>query len=175
MLSLAPKTPPRGFSLIELIIAIAIISVVVAIAMPGYATWVKNSRVRTAAESIQNGLQTARAEAIKRNLAVKFVLASHSAWCITTSNCTTASDTLQSRTASEGSSSAISVTTAPSDSTEVEFNNLGSVSASPVPFSQVDLNLTGADRPLRVTLGVGGNTRLCDPSSKLKPDDPRRC
>jgi hypothetical protein len=39
----------------------------------------------------------------------------------------------------------------------------------------VDISFSGADRPLRVTLGVGGNTRLCDPKTTLAATDPRRC
>lgn len=172
------KESALGFSLIELIIAIAIVGLVSAIAMPSYATWIKNTRVRTAAESIQNGLQIARAEAVKSNSLVEFKLdaALNSAWkinqCLSTNNCNTP---LQNRLASEGSSTKVTVTATPSASKRIVFNNLGSVATNPTPFSQLDIRLSGADRPLRVTLGVGGHTRLCDPSASLAADDPRRC
>ncbi len=178
MLTLVYKKPALGFSLIELIIAIAIVGFVSAIAMPGYATWIKNSRVRTAAESIQNGLQTARAEAIKRNSQIEFKLdpAMNSTWeinqCLSTDNC---KSPLHKREATEGSSTEIIVTTTPSASKIIVFNNLGSVAANPIPFNQLDIRLSGADRPLRVTLGVGGNTRVCDPSPSLSASDSRRC
>lgn len=170
-----------GFSLIELIIAIAIISLVSAIAMPSYATWIKNSRVRTAAESIQNGLQTARAEAVKRNASIQFSLSANSNWsigCVTTSsNCP---DTILSRLASEGATGGVTITLSPDGTAfpaRATFSNLGLLdnSTSPAPFNQVDISFSGADRPLRVTLGVGGNTRVCDPFPSLSATDPRRC
>jgi type IV fimbrial biogenesis protein FimT len=182
VLTIAPKKPAVGFSLIELIIAIAIVGLVSAIAMPSYATWIKNSRVRTAAESIQNGLQIARAEAVKRNSFIEFQLVKvsskplNSEWkiisCTSATSCLT---TLQNRKASEGSSAEVIVSVSPSASYKAVFNNLGSVSANPIPFTQLDISLSGADRPLRVKLGVGGNTRLCDPSTSLAASDPRRC
>jgi len=178
VLTIAPKKPAVGFSLIELIIAIAIVGLVSAIAMPSYATWIKNSRVRAAAESIQNGLQIARADAIKGNTLVEFKLDEllNSTWeinqCLSADNCNTP---LHKRAATEGSSTEIIVTATPSASKKILFNNLGSVAANPIPFNQLDIHLSGADRPLRVTLGVGGNTRVCDPSPSLSATDPRRC
>lgn len=182
MLTLVPKKPALGFSLIELIIAIAIVGLVSAIAMPSYATWIKNSRVRTAAESIQNGLQTARAEAVKRNASIQFSLSANSNWsidCVTiSSNCPA---TILSRLASEGSTGGAIITLSPDGTAfpaKATFSNLGLLdnSTSPAPFNQVDISISGADRPLRVTLGVGGNTRVCDPSPSLSDtNDPRRC
>lgn len=65
---------PRGFTLIELIIGVAILGVLLALAVPGFANWLRNLKVRTAAESVQNGLQLARVEAVRRNTAVGFYL-----------------------------------------------------------------------------------------------------
>ena len=64
----------RGFSLVELIIGVAILGVLLAIAMPAFSNWLRNAKVRTAAESVQNGLQLARAEAVRRNTTVRFQL-----------------------------------------------------------------------------------------------------
>ena len=47
-------TPGRaaGFSLIELMIGLAIAALLVVLAMPSYSTWVADAQIRNAAESI---------------------------------------------------------------------------------------------------------------------------
>lgn len=64
----------RGVSLIELIIGIVVLSLVLALGMPSFSAWVQNTQTRTAAESILNGLQLARNEAVRRNANVRFSL-----------------------------------------------------------------------------------------------------
>ena len=58
----------RGFNLIELTIGIGIVAILFALALPSFGLWTTNSRMRNWAESIQNGLQQARVEALKRNV-----------------------------------------------------------------------------------------------------------
>jgi type IV fimbrial biogenesis protein FimT len=61
------RRPHNGFSLVELIIGMAILAMLMALGMPQYANFIANSRLRATAEGISNGLNTARAEAVKRN------------------------------------------------------------------------------------------------------------
>lgn len=70
------QTRERGFTLLELMVGIAIVALSLAIVAPGFADWIQNSRVRSYAESLQNALQFARAEAVRRNTAVTFQTAS---------------------------------------------------------------------------------------------------
>jgi type IV fimbrial biogenesis protein FimT len=178
----------RGFTLIELLITVALLGVLAVLGMPSYQEWMQNTRIRTTAESIQNGLQVARAEAVKRNAQVVFTLAINSGWtvgCVTpvadndgdgVADCPAV---IQSRSAAEGSSSDISLVLTPDGVNTVTFNSLGQVAPAPAgaSFTQVDIdsNALAAEmsRNLRVTLGVGGNTRMCDPS--LAETDPRAC
>lgn len=64
----------RGFSLVELVVTLAIMGILLALAMPSYRAWIVNVKIRSTAESIQSGLQLARAEAVRRNTAVMFQL-----------------------------------------------------------------------------------------------------
>lgn len=60
----------RGFTLIELIVAISVLAILVSLATPMYQSFVTNNRTRSAAYSLVSALSLARSEAVKRNTAV---------------------------------------------------------------------------------------------------------
>ncbi|MBB6188805.1 prepilin-type N-terminal cleavage/methylation domain-containing protein [Rhodanobacter sp. MP7CTX1] len=64
--------PPRGFSLIELMTTLTVLAILILIGIPSYEQWMLNTRIRTATESIQNGLRLARSEASQRATFVRF-------------------------------------------------------------------------------------------------------
>ena len=66
----------RGFTIIELMITIAILGILLAIGLPSMGKMLQNGQIRTAAESAAAGLQFARNEAIRRNAPVRFQLTS---------------------------------------------------------------------------------------------------
>jgi type IV fimbrial biogenesis protein FimT len=59
--------PQCGFSLIELMVTIAVMGIMLAAAAPAMQSWIADSRVRTAAESFQNAARVAQGEAIRRS------------------------------------------------------------------------------------------------------------
>ena len=63
-----------GFSLIELMIVVAILAMVMMIGLPNVAAWIQNTQLKTGAEGLMSGLQLARAEALRRNTSVRFQL-----------------------------------------------------------------------------------------------------
>jgi len=63
-----------GFSLIELLIGISILGILLGMALPSFSEWIRNNQVRMAAESLREGLQAARSEAVKRNTRVRLQL-----------------------------------------------------------------------------------------------------
>lgn len=73
---LNPAGPARGFTLIEMVVVVAILGILVGLGASNYGTWIANTRIRTAAETLASGLSTARNEAIKRNRLVRFHLVS---------------------------------------------------------------------------------------------------
>ena len=62
----------RGFTLIEMMIALVIVAAALAFVMPSAVDWIRNVRIRAAAEELMNELTRARVEAIKRNRQVGF-------------------------------------------------------------------------------------------------------
>ena len=65
-----PISRPRGFTLVELIIAMSVLAILISLAVPMYNTMVANNRARAAAYSLVSSLTFARDEAVKRNAAV---------------------------------------------------------------------------------------------------------
>lgn len=70
----------RGFTLVELVVTMVVLLAVAMLAAPAFQTAIGNAKIRTVAESIHNGLQQARMEAIKRNAKIRFTLSTSSAW-----------------------------------------------------------------------------------------------
>jgi type IV fimbrial biogenesis protein FimT len=64
----------RGTSLIELMIGLAILGVLLGMGIPAFQTMMQNYQIRTTAEAMISGLQTARNEAVRRNTTVRFQL-----------------------------------------------------------------------------------------------------
>lgn len=57
----------RGFSLIELIVALAIVGTLAVIALPTYRGWITNIQYKEAARRVASLLRQARSEAVTRN------------------------------------------------------------------------------------------------------------
>ena len=74
-LARSPRTRrDRGFTLIELMVALAVAGLLLMGAIPLVREWMMNMQVRNAAMSIAGGLEKARAEAVRRNRDVTFSL-----------------------------------------------------------------------------------------------------
>jgi type IV fimbrial biogenesis protein FimT len=173
------KTSPRersaGFTLIELMIAVALLAILLTVGLPSFQQMLRNYEIRVAAESVSNGLQRARAEAVGKNASVQFVLGAGTSWYV---DYVATPNPLARLDASSGTETAnATVTVLPVAATTITFNQLGQiVTPNPdtsAPLTQVDLNATGGNRSLRITIGVGGNARVCDPS--LPSSNVRSC
>lgn len=63
-----------GFTLIEMLVALVILAILVFVALPNFTMWIQNTKIRTTAQDLLNGLQLARAEALRRNARVELAL-----------------------------------------------------------------------------------------------------
>lgn len=68
------KSPQRGFSLIELMVVVGIAGILLALGAPRFAQYLRNVKLRTAAEVFMTGVQLARSEAVRINAPVEFLL-----------------------------------------------------------------------------------------------------
>jgi type IV fimbrial biogenesis protein FimT len=173
-----------GFTMVELLIGLAIAALLIVLALPSYSTWIADSQIRNASESIAGGMRYAQSQAVARNSAVAFVL-------FTPANGWTArleidGTALQTGTFAEGSAQTTQTPT-PAGTTTVTFSSLGGISPTNADASavltQVDVNsaVAGARR-LIVLVGGGLSTlgqfsktgiKICDP--KWPATDPKGC
>ena len=165
-----------GFTLIELIIVIVILAIMLFIALPNFAVWMQNTQIRTAGEAVLNGMQLARAEAIRRNVSVELRMDASSGW---TARVADTSQIIQSRLAGEGSAAAL-VTITPLGAGTVTFNSFGSVATNAdgtATVTEIKIDspaIAAADsRELCILVRAGGNVRMCDP--QVAVTDTRSC
>ncbi len=172
-------TAQYGVTLVEMLIGIAILGILMAVGLPSYTAWIQNSQIRTAAESVLNGMQLARNEAVRRNANVQLVLGAQSSWTISVPS--TAAQ-IQTRNYGAGSNN-VTVVATPGAATTITFNSLGRVVANAdasATITQLDFNVpttilaATASRNLRILVGAGGNVRMCDPKV-TDVADPRFC
>ncbi|WP_404299056.1 GspH/FimT family pseudopilin [Halomonas sp.] len=64
----------RGFTLIELIVTIAVAAILAALAAPSYQRFIASNRLSSDYNEVLSGLNFARSEAIKRREAIEFTL-----------------------------------------------------------------------------------------------------
>lgn len=192
-----------GMSLVELLIALGMLTTLVGLAVPGFLGWIQNAQIRTTTESIASGLQLARTEALRRNSAVRFQFVSTLSnscelstsvgnWLVSRDNPASkcggtvgaASSTdpapriIQAWPAVEGGANAVVA----ADQSAIVFNGLGRV--TPTPDGNININVSnptagvcaasgGTVRCLRVVVSPGGQIRTCDPH--LSSGDTQAC
>jgi len=172
---IASKTSSReqGFTLVELLISVAVVGVLTLLALPSFNQWIANTKIRSTTESVLAGFQLARAEAVRLNRGVRMTLNADTSWTVAE---VLSGIVIQTRPANEGTDSNTTMTVTPGTATTVDFNGLGRVT-NLTPITQVDLDSTAIPaaetKELRITINTGGTARACDPSHPAS--DPRGC
>jgi len=67
-----PVNKTSGFSLLEVVAALCIFAILVALGVPAMGTWIKNTKVRAVTDALQDGLREAQAESLRRSRQVVF-------------------------------------------------------------------------------------------------------
>lgn len=189
-----PTTMPaaaRGMTLIELMIGLVIVAIVLFVAIPAFTIFLQNQQIKNAAQTVMQGLNTARAEAIRRNQAVRFQFVSDLtagcalsttslAWVVSLAdpagNCEaeagdmgTLAQIIEKRSATEGTRNVSIATTGGTTATFTGLGRLSGAGITQIDFSNVSgtcehLDATnGTMRCLRVVVAPGGEARMCDP------------
>lgn len=193
-----------GFSLLELIVAMAIVAILLAVGLPSYRTYTENTRIRTVAQSFLSGLQKARSEAVSRNTNIDFSLTNDAAPSLTSATIATGGGWLvrtsdgvtfiegkpQSESGGRVGGSAIAVNDLNNDGAAdagavdtVTFTGLGQTSlggntvftfSNPSAGNCVNAATPGPMRCLNIVVTRGGQAKICDPAV-LTASDTRSC
>lgn len=159
----------KGLNLVELMISLSILSIIVAIASPSFADWLGNISVKNTSESIASGISLARAEAVKINQPVEFIIGDNGSWSIVNS---TTQVTIKQNNSTDASK--VTTETFPNSRTTATFNGLGQLKKNntdnSLPFTKIIINPSFNEDIVygnEVILSSGGAVSICslNPSS----------
>jgi len=187
----------RGFTLIELAVTMTLFALLIAAGLPSFMAWIGNSKVRTVAQSLQDGVRRAQSEAVRLNQAVVLSLTNSTPALNAPAAANGQNWSIQSIAQFEDHPAtfiaggaladlASNVSINSNGITALCFNSNGRLmtgtpastgvtnATCSVGTQQFDLTQSSADRPLRVLIAIGGQIRLCDPNrptlSSTSPD-----
>lgn len=192
MLTLARRS--RGVTLIEVLITVTIVAILAMLGLPSFSEFMRNSSVRTAAETVLAGVQLARSEAVRRNARVEFALVAAAPtvdnvgatpvetgphWIVRlfqTSGTYGPSDYIQGGDASSTPNVSIEADTASFNFTGLGRTNLPGPNTIRVTYPSGDACVAdgGTVRCLNVVIQSGGQVRMCDPAITTAGDS-RAC
>ena len=177
---------PAGFSLIELMIVLSVLSILFAVGMPAFGRLLHDIEIRGSAEGLRAGLQKARTEAVTRNALVRISFSnvsgrpgwtlgcvSSSLRCPATISSYSANADTQIRWGAARSDDQIAVSTALAAGNRlpsgVTFNALGAAPGveSNADASRIDVTHAINEQARRLVLMItaAGAVKMCDPSA----------
>jgi len=188
----------RGFTLIELVVTMAVAAILIVLGIPKFSAWIHDEEIRTTAEAMQNALRLSKEEALSRNRQVVFALtnappalnapsaANGVNWYaqIIPINADEAASAAFTQSAflqggQFGNQANGTTITGPA---AICFNSLGRLVANaaygcgaPGNVTIYVVNNANGDRPLHVTVNLGGQVRMCDPAFTLSSTTPQGC
>lgn len=153
----------HGVTLIELIVALLVLSILSAIAIPSFISLVNNYRISGVAENLYSVLQFARSEAIKKNANVHVTFWPGDPWCYgvnlgTTCDCTMPNPSCSYGTYSTAQAQQMSLSITGLISNDVYFEGShGAANAS----GTLTFTLYHSTSLIKITIGKMGNLQIC--------------
>lgn len=192
------RTRQQGMSIIEAVVALGIVALVMGFAAPAASIWIQNANTRNAAESLLNGMQQARLEALKQNKIIAFEVKdpATAAWhvCLfdpVANTCQASQPDLYAKPAGEGSpnvqigvettftTTATALAVGANVPSLVAFDSFGRIApTSPTNIAHIDVRNTKLsttdERRLSILVTASGQIRMCDPQLP-KATNPQGC
>lgn len=163
----------HGFSLLEIVVTLAIFGLVIALGAPSFATQVRNTRINNVAEELRDTLQFARQEAVRRNRPVQVRVTSLAPPTWEVVEAQTPANVLRRKNPEESAGAVRLIPTPAVPIPTATFDAFGRVLASNpgggAPFSRINVTRpeesTAQVRELDVVLNLAGTTRICAPQA----------
>ncbi len=161
----------RGFTLIELMVTIAVVAILALVAYPSFSDMRRNSQLSASVNSLLAAVNTTRAEALRTQGSTRMApLGANwaSGWRIYT-------DTNGNNTYDAGTDSliaehaalpdSVTLVTASTTLSAIRFTGDGYPRQTSGAFQSGSIQMTNGKRSRRLVMSVGGRVRICDPDA----------
>lgn len=178
----------RGFTLLELIVALVVLAILAAVAVPSMSSFFARKRVEGVATELATDLQYARSEAVQRNATVRITfgtgcyvihtVGSSATSCTQSGGATLGTGAIGIKTVQLDANSSASLNPVAS-LTYVAFDSvrgMASWNGSSTTLGAIDITSNaGPPWQLRVSVTAVGRTRTCSPNGSLTSTSITQC
>ena len=152
----------KGFTLTELTVTLSILSIMTAISIPSYLSWLPRHRLQTSARQIYDDLNLAKIRAVKDNIVAvaKFSQLNNNYSIFLDANGTWSVDATETKIRENASfENGVSIANITFPFNTIGFNNRGMLPTGAAPGGLIDLtNATGII--MRVSVNTAGNISI---------------
>jgi type IV fimbrial biogenesis protein FimT len=196
-----PIAVARGFSIIELMVTVALIAILLVMTIPAYGTWTADAHVRAASESLANALRLTQSTAVAKGRTSQFALTADMQPSVSSVPAASAPNWFAALNALGGSDetrTSLGLILKSTEGTQhrvtisgpamVCFNALGRQTSLAAAASSLSTACTvadpavfqvsrdsGASRYFKVLVYAGGRVRMCDGAKAISSANPDGC